>query len=60
MFYFIRTVGEKDLGPLGPLEALNKAKLLRDRGVVFFLTNEDNLPLVSSDQIRRSDDQPHL
>jgi hypothetical protein len=62
MLYFIRiqTQGEKALGPLGSIEALNKARQLRDEGVAFVLANEDGVLLVSSDQLSRSDDQPRL
>jgi hypothetical protein len=57
MKYFMRTPKVADnyvLGPFDPIETLQKAKMLRDSGVEFFITNESGVVVVSEEEIRRA------
>jgi hypothetical protein len=54
--YFIRvpSLGEGSiLGPFDPIQALQRAKQLRERGVEFFITNERGVVLVSEEEIKK-------
>lgn len=58
MRYLIRTSrvsGDQILGPFGPIEALQKARMLREAGVEYFITTEFGVVVGSEDEIRRSD-----
>jgi hypothetical protein len=59
MRYFIRTPaisGEKVLGPFGPIETLQRAKMLREAGIEYFMTTEFGAVVGSEEEIRRSED----
>jgi len=59
MRYFIRTPtasGDKILGPLGPIETLQKVRLLRESGIQYFITTEFGVVVGSEEEIKRSED----
>jgi hypothetical protein len=56
MRYFIRTPGisaDRVLGPFDPIEVLQKAKLLRDSGLDYFITEEYRSIVVNEEAIKR-------
>jgi hypothetical protein len=58
MRYFIRTPkvnDDKILGPFSPIETLQKAKMLREAGIEYFITTEFGVIVGSEDEIRRSE-----
>ena len=53
MRYFIRTpiiAADRVLGPFDPIEVLQKAELLRESGVVDYLTTEEHRAIVVNEE----------
>jgi hypothetical protein len=58
MRYFLRipkVSGDQISGPYSPIETLQKAKMLRDARIEYFITTEFGVVVGSEDEIRRSE-----
>ena len=58
MRYFLRTLHVSSgqiLGPFGPIETLQRARMLRESSIDYFITTEFGVVVGSEDEIRHSE-----
>jgi len=59
MRYFLRTLNVSSrqiLGPFGPIETLQRARMLRESSIDYFITTEFGVVVRSEDEIRHSEE----